>query len=85
LFNLILNFIILLNLDSNQFLKFETNENSDNKNNKNEADLNLYKYDTLPVCYNTQNLEASYKFDSIENIKNLTNKEIVHESYFISI
>lgn len=70
-------------LDTNDFLKFEdSNEFSDTNNNK---DLNLFNYDNLPVCYNTQNLEASYKFDSLEDIKNLTNKEIVHESYFRSI
>jgi len=54
--------------------------NADSKN----KDLNLINFQDLPVCYNTQKFEASYKFDSNENMKNLTNKEIVHESYFKS-
>ena len=58
----------------------------DNKNEISiDKNLNVFNFQDLPICYNTENIEASYKFDSLnENFKNLTNKEIVHESYFRS-
>lgn len=65
-----------LKVESNEFLKSEIIEK--------EKKLNILNYNNLPLCYNTENIQVSVKYENLDNIKNLTNKEIVHESYFLS-